>query len=128
MNYRRPAVTPEQKTYDKCDRLYPQLRHGRCCMACLSVWRVRPADHIHHIERRGNKMLRFEPLNLIPLCAECHQKIHDGKMTEPISEQHREWLQKMANKDFKGMLIAKGMTKAEYYEAQYRKLKELVLL
>ena len=49
-------------------------------------------------------------------------------MTEPISDQHREWLQKMANKDLKGMLIAKGMTKAEYYEAQYRKLKELVLI
>jgi len=26
------------------------------------------------------------------------------------------------------MLRAKGMTKAEYYEAQYRKLKELVLI
>lgn len=72
-------------------------------------------------------MLRFELLNLIPLCAECHQKIHDGKLTEPISEQHREWLVKQNNKSFKGVLIARGITKAEYYAEQYDKMKSLIL-
>jgi len=128
MNYKRPAETLEQKIYDKCDKTYPQLRHGRCCMACLSAWRVKPADHIHHIIHRGNPMLRFEILNLIPLCAECHQKIHEGKLTEPISEQHREWLVRQSNKSFKGILIARGITKAEYYQEQYEKLKQLILI
>lgn len=128
MNYKRPAETLEQKIYDKCDKIYPQLRYGRCCMACLSAWRVKPADHIHHIIHRGNPMLRFEILNLIPLCAECHQKIHDGKLTEPISEQHREWLVRQSNKSFKGILIARGITKAEYYQEQYEKLKQLILI
>ena len=127
MRYRRPAVTDEQKIFDKCDKLYPQLRYGRCCISCLSAWRVREAEHIHHIERRACLHLRFEPLNLLPLCSECHRKIHDGKLTEPISEQHREWLRNMANKNFKAICIARGLTKAEYYEQQYRKLKELIL-
>lgn len=127
MNYRREATTPEQKMFDKCDKLYPQLRHGRCCMACLSRWRVRPADHIHHIIGRANLHMRFEILNLIPLCWECHQKIHEGKLTEPISEQHREWLVKQSNKDFKGLLIARGLTKEEYYKQQYERMKGLLL-
>lgn len=127
MRAKRLAVTDEQKWYDKCDKLYPQLRHGRCCMACLSVWRVRPADHIHHIVHRGNPMLRFEVLNLIPLCWECHEKIHAGKLSEPISEQHRDWLTRQENKSFKGVLIARGITKAEYYAEQYDKMKSLIL-
>jgi len=128
MNSKRPAKTPEEKVFDKCDKLYPQLRHGRCCLACLARWKVTPATEIHHIIHRGNKMLRFELLNLIPLCSYHHQMIHAGKLTEPISEQQREWLVRMSNKDFKGMLIAKGMTKEEYYLEQYKKMKEQVLL
>ena len=71
--------------------------------------------------------MRFEVLNLIPLCWECHEKIHAGKATEPISEQHREWLVKQANKDFKGVCIARGITKEEYYKAQYERMKGLIL-
>lgn len=128
MNNKRPAVSLDDKVFDKCDRFYPKLRVGRCCACCASMWRVRPADHIHHIIRRNCLMLRFELLNLIPLCAECHQKIHDGKLTEPISEQHREWLIRQSNKSFKGVLIARGITKAEFYEEQYQKMKKVVLI
>lgn len=124
---KRKAVTPEQKIFDKCDKLYPQLRNGRPCACCLSVWKVKPATEIHHIIHRGNLHLRFELLNLIPLCADCHRKIHEGKLTEPISEQHREWLTKQANKDFKGILIARGLTKEEYYKLQYDRMKGMLL-
>lgn len=71
--------------------------------------------------------MRYELLNLLPVCWECHQKIHDGKLTEPISEQHRDWLNNMANKDFKGLCIARGITKAEYYAEQYKRMKENLL-
>lgn len=127
MRYKRVAATDEQKIYDKCDKLYPQLRHGRCCYACLGLWRVRPAEHIHHIIRRANPITRFYLPNLLPLCAECHEKIHAGKLTEPITEQHREHLVKMANKSLKGICIARGITKAEYYQQQYEKIKEIIL-
>jgi len=128
MNNKRPAKTPEQKIFDKCDKLYPQLRHGRCCLACLAAWRVRPADCIHHYIRRANLITRFEILNFIPLCNECHEKIHAGKLHEPLSEEQKEWLNKQANKSLKGICIARGITKEEYFKQQYERMKQLVLI
>lgn len=127
MRARRPAVQDDQKIYDKCDRLYPQLRHGRCCVSCLLIWRIRPADVIHHIIRRANPITRFYLPNLMPLCAECHDKIHAGKLSEPISEQHRDHLNKLANKNLKGICIARGITRAEYFQKQYEQIKENIL-
>lgn len=127
IRHHRLAVTDEQKIFDKCDKLYPHLRYGRCCALCLSVWKITPADCIHHIIHRDNLKMRFFLPNLIPLCNKHHMMIHEGKITEPISEQHREKLQQMAQKDFKGMLIARGLTKAEYYQEQLEKIKENIL-
>ena len=127
MNSRRPAVTAEQKIYDKCDKLYPKLAYGRCCLACLAAWRVRPCTEVHHYIRRANPITRFELLNLIPLCHECHEKIHAGKLHEPISEEQKEWLNKLANKSLKGICIARGITKEEYFKEQYERLKEQIL-
>lgn len=117
----------EEYWFNKCEKLYPKLSYGRCCAVCASKWKVVPATEMHHIQPRMHKMLRFHPLNLVPLCHTCHQLITDKKLDEPITTKHREWLQKMATKDFKGYLIAKGLTKAEYYEWCYKQLKELIL-
>lgn len=127
MRQHRIAETPEQKIFDKCDKLYPQLRHGRCCVPCLVAWRVTPADHIHHIIGRANPITRFYLPNLLPVCWKCHEKIHAGKLTEPISEQQREHLTQLANKSLKGMCIARGITKAEYFQEQYKIMKEQIL-
>lgn len=127
MRRHRLAETDEQKIYDKCDQLYPKLRIGRCCAVCQSMWRIVPADHIHHIIPRAIPITRFYLPNLIPLCAKHHEMIHAGKLTEPISEQHRDHLQQMANKNLKGYCIAKGITKAEYFQDQYNKMKEQIL-
>lgn len=117
----------EEYWFNKCEKLYPKLSYGRCCAVCASKWKVVPATEIHHIQPRMHGMLRFHPLNLIPLCHTCHQLITDKKLDEPITTKHREWLQKMATKDFKGYLIAKGITKEEYFEWCYKQLKELIL-
>ena len=127
MNYRRPAVTEENKWFDKCDKLYPKLAYGRPCAVCASKWKMTNATEVHHIQPRVHRMLRFHYLNLLPVCHTCHQLITDKKLDEPITTQHREWLQKMANKDFKGYCITHGITKAEYYEQRYKELKELIL-
>lgn len=124
---RRVAQTSEERMFDLCDRAYPKLSYGRCCQNCLSEWRVRPAQCIHHIIHRNCLHLRFNPLNLIPLSAECHQKIHDGKLTEAISEQHREKLQRMSQKDIKSVCLLRGITKEELYTEQYKVLKSLLL-
>lgn len=127
MNTRRPAETAKQQMMDRCERLYPKLRYGRCCLACLAAWRVRPADVIHHYIRRANPITRYYLPNLIPLCQECHQKIHDGKLTEPISEQQKEYLTRLANKSLKAICIAKGITEDEYFREQYERMKEQIL-
>lgn len=127
MRARRPAETAKQKMMDRCEALYPKLRYGRPCYACMVAWRVRPADHIHHTIGRANPITRYYLLNFIPLCAECHRKIHEGKLTEPISEQQREHLVKLANKSLKGICIARGITEEDYFREQYEKIKENIL-
>lgn len=121
-------MTEEERMFDRCEKLYPKLRHGRCCIPCLLAWRITPADHMHHIMPRRHLITRFMLINLLPVCWKCHEKIHAGKLTEPISEQQREYLQKLANKDLKGLCIARGITKAEYYAEQYKQMKEQVLI
>lgn len=117
----------EEYWFNKCEKLYPKLAYGRCCAVCHSKWKIVPATEIHHIRGRVIKLLRFHPLNLMPLCHSCHELITRKELDEPITTKHKEWLDKMALKDFKGYCIAKGITKAEYYELCYKQIKELVL-
>ena len=53
------------------------LREQPYCYIC-----GKPANHAHHIAQRSvYPELIDDPLNLIPLCADCHQKIHaDSKL------------------------------------------------
>lgn len=127
MNSKRPAKTKEEVVFDKCDRLYPKLSYGRCCQNCLAEWRITPATQIHHIIHRNCLHLRFNPLNLIPLCAECHRKIHDGRLTEAISQQQRDKLIKLSQRDTKAVCLLRGITKEELWTEQYNILKQLIL-
>lgn len=125
---RKSQKTREEKIIEKGDKLYPQLRHGRCCIPCLIKYKVVPATEMHHIIRRSNPITRFELLNLLPVCASCHRKIHEGKLHEPISEEHMAWLNQLANKSLKGICIARGITREEYFEEQIKRLKEQILI
>lgn len=127
MRAKRLATTDEDKWFDKCDRLYPRLADGRPCAVCLSKWKMTPATEIHHIEPRVHRLLRFHYLNLLPVCHDCHDKITNKQLDEPITTKHREWLHQMTLKDFKGYCIAHGITKAEYYQERYNELKQLCL-
>ncbi len=127
MRAKRIAKTEEDKWFDKCDALYPKLSYGRCCRVCESLWRQVPAECIHHYIRRGTLITRFYLPNLIPLCTKHHQMIHEGKLSEPLSEELKDHLTKMGNKNLKGYCIAKGITKAEYFEQCYKIMKENLL-
>ena len=124
---RKSPKTKEEKLIEKGDKLYPQLRFGRCCIPCLIKYKVVPATEMHHIIRRSNPITRFELLNLLPVCASCHRKIHDGKLHEPISPEHLEWLTQLSNKSLKGICIARGITREEYFEEQINKIKGQIL-
>jgi len=53
--------------------------------ACLSQkCRVcgKPAECGHHLIGRADKMLRYDAVNIMPLCYECHRLIHDGKINQ----------------------------------------------
>ena len=127
MRAKRLAVTDEDKWFDKCDKVYPKLAYGRPCAVCLSKYLVRPATEMHHIEPRVHRLLRFHYLNLLPVCHDCHVKITNKELDEPITTKHREWLHQMSLKDFKGYCITHGITKAEYYQQRYEELKKLIL-
>lgn len=124
---RKSPKTKEEKIIEKGDKLYPQLRFGRCCIPCLLKYKVVPATEMHHIIRRSNPITRFELLNLLPVCASCHRKIHDGKLHEPISQEHLEWLTQLSNKSLKGICIARGITREEYFEEQIKRIKDQIL-
>ena len=120
-------MSREEVWFNRCEKTYPKLSYGRCCAVCASKWKVVPATEIHHVIPRVFHLLRFHPLNLVPLCHHCHEEITNKRLDEPITTKHREWLEKMAQKDFKGYLIAKGITREEYYEWCYKQLKQLIL-
>ncbi|MDR1556806.1 MAG: HNH endonuclease [Tannerellaceae bacterium] len=56
------------------------------CEKCLEKDRVSPTEDIHHIisfmsteDPLQRKQLAYDYDNLMSLCKECHQKIHNGK-------------------------------------------------
>lgn len=56
------------------------------CELCLQEGRVKPAEDIHHIvsfmsvyDRTQRLHLAFDYGNLMSLCKQCHQKIHNAE-------------------------------------------------
>lgn len=110
-----------KKYEDKLDRLYPQLGHNKRCACCGAS-----AEHIHHIIPRANKLLRWDVNNLLPLCAKCHQRVHDRKERFIISPVRRKYLKEMKNKDFKQYLIEQGLTREDFYKLKEQQLNEAI--
>ena len=58
----------------------------RKCELC----KLRPASEIHHIIYRSHcKALIKSDINLIPLCQQCHAKIHRGKESKELNHKLR---------------------------------------
>ena len=58
----------------------------RECELC----KLRPASEIHHIIYRSHcKALIKSDINLIPLCQQCHAKIHRGKESKELNKKLR---------------------------------------
>lgn len=107
------------KRYEqRLDRLYPKLKNNRRCACC-----GRPAEHVHHIIPRANTLLRWDIKNLIPLCAECHAKVHNRKQELIISSPRRTYLEIRKNYDFKQYLLRHNLTKEDFYKQKEKELK-----
>jgi len=77
----------------KCDRLLQQkyVLLNPFCLVCSA-----PTSEMHHyIPKSRSNNLRYDDMNLIPLCRECHCKIHqenDPRINqEIIRKKGHEW-------------------------------------
>lgn len=114
-------MTPEEQ---KLDRLYPKLAKGRRCVCCFSG-----LTEMHHIIGRRSHLLRWDIKNLVPLCRECHIKVHTKgiKYLKLFLPQARfDYLEKMKNKDFKQYLIEQGLTREDFYKMKEQQLNEAI--
>lgn len=93
-------------------------------MACLSRWRVRPADHIRLVIDTENPIVRFSFLNMIPVCAE-HLTVSLDEL--PISIWQKTFLETQNKKNFNGVCIARGVTKELALKELYKQIKESLL-
>jgi hypothetical protein len=90
--------------------------------ACLSQkCRVcgKPAECGHHLIGRADKMLRYDAVNIMPSCYDCHRLIHDGKIDQwdyclPEQKEFLEERRKMSYKDF--LIFVAKKTEKEYLQ------------
>lgn len=110
-------------TSRELDKLVQKACENQQCRVC----RKSPCVG-HHVTRRREKMLRWDILNILPVCPEHHRMIHDGKIKEQdlLPEEIWNYLQEVKNKDYRTFLLEIGMTEKEYLEDCKHKLLEFI--
>lgn len=107
------------------DRLVQELHKNQRCHIC----RFADATAIHHIIGRRNKLLRYDLVNLLPVCYSCHSKIHDMGLdvSQFIPSKQWQYLQQIKNKSYKDILTFElGMTEEEYLKQCRQTLKRVM--
>ena len=97
------------------DRLVQMLHLGQRCHVCDCVM----ADAVHHIVGRSNPLLRYDIVNLLPVCHSCHRDIHDRGLdvSECIGEVRWNYLQKLKNRSYRDVLtFDMQMSEDEYFK------------
>ena len=97
--------------------------HGNRCVVCGST----DGLECHHIVKRVKLLTRWDWRNGIPLCVECHRKLHDGNLgmrgeiATMVSYEYLDYFNGYTSKDY---FIESGLTKAEWYEMQLEENKK----
>lgn len=62
-----------------------KLKESPLCEVCENNGKIKPADDVHHIisfmstdDPLERKMLAYDTDNLMSICDECHQQIHNN--------------------------------------------------
>ena len=110
-----------ERQLDKLVQL-ESLNHN--CVVCKKKKITKKAECYHHLIGRANPMTRYDPINLLPVCYDCHMDIHQGKVNDwDYVDKDREEclreLQRMSYKDF--LIFVAKKTETEYL----RELKEI---
>lgn len=109
------------------DKLVQELSHNQLCLICSKRKKHRKADCIHHIIRRKDYMARYDIVNLMPVCSDCHSEVHDKGLDEYqfLDELHAQYLRSIKNKSYKDFLIFEmQMTESEYLKFCKKRLKD----
>lgn len=113
------------KTIEKeLDRLVQMLCINHRCHIC-----GKDAEAIHHIIGRANKILRYDFINLLPVCNLCHRKIHDEGLdvSKYVSPERWQYLQQIKNKSYRDLLIFEYMqTEDEFLKDCRNHLKRIL--
>lgn len=116
----RKSKSLRRKLIDRADSLL-QIYYRTQKLQCINC--DKQADIMHHIVRKeGCAILRYDPLNLVPLCNSCHFKHHilqDPQIALSIinfiGEKQYRWL--MTQRMIKQQLLTKDLqSHIEYYE------------
>jgi len=67
-------------------------RDGFLCQECRRRGAGTPADTVHHIDPDAAGEF-LSPLNMIALCAACHNKMH-ARATDALTETGKRWLRR----------------------------------
>lgn len=106
------------------DRLVQMLCINHRCHIC-----GKNAEAIHHIIGRVNKVLRYEFINLLPVCNDCHRKIHDEGLdvAKYIAPERWQYLQQIKNKSYRDLLIFEYMqTEDEFLQSAKAEIKKVL--
>lgn len=118
---REGDMKPIEKQLDKLVQI---ASSNHKCVVC-----GKPAECYHHLIGRANPMTRYDRVNLLPVCYDCHRDIHDGKVNDwdYVSEEKKELLnelKKMSYKDF--LIFVACQTESEYLKTLKNQWKESV--
>ena len=96
---------------------------GEGCYHCGA-----PAHSVHHIIRRRHRLTRYDVVNGIPLCAECHQQAQRsiGWDIDLLPEADKAYLRERANINIKYWLVKLGVSMLEYERFEADKLKRII--
>lgn len=68
-------------------------RDGYQCQECKRYGKTTEATTVHHIiPRLDDESLRLSDDNLISLCSQCHDKMHD-RNTDELTELGKQWVE-----------------------------------
>lgn len=107
------------------DRLVQMLHLGQRCHICG----YHNAEAVHHIIGRANQLLRYDVVNLLPVCNSCHRKIHDNGLdvSDYIDSIRWNYLQRVKNESYRDILTFElQMSEDEYLRWCKRTLKTLI--
>ena len=96
------------------DKLVQIASLNKKCAVC-----GKPAECYHHLIGRANPMTRYDPINLLPVCYDCHRDIHDGKVNDwnYIEADRKELLSELKRMSYKDFLIfIAKQTETEYFK------------